>query len=49
MLIGRQDHIICRCLTIFFGLKSQVYKNSPQSIPELKDEVIRVPSDIELQ
>jgi len=28
-------------------VKSQVYKNNPQSIPELKDEIIRVIGEIE--
>jgi len=26
-------------------MKSQVYKNNPQSIPELKDEIMRVIGD----
>lgn len=30
-------------------VKSQVYKNNPQSIPKLKDEIIRVIGDIEPQ
>jgi len=30
-------------------VKSQVYKNNPQSIPELKDEIIRVIGEIEPQ
>ena len=51
MLIGHQDHVIWHRWTIFFGVmvKSQVYKNNPQSIPELKDEIIRVVGEIDPQ
>lgn len=33
----------------FLGLCEKVYKNDPQSIPELKNQIVRVMSEIEPQ
>lgn len=49
MLIGYKDRMISHRWSIFLGgyMKCQVYRNNPQSMPELKDKIIRVIVEIE--
>lgn len=45
MFIGYEDHVIGQ----FSEAQSQVYKYIPQSIPKLKEEIIRKISEIKLK
>lgn len=50
MLVDHQVQVIWHRWTIFWGyVKRQISNENPQSIPELKDEIIHVISEIKPQ